>query len=148
MRERGSDEEGEDSDLSEESKNAVKPRQAKNAMASAAREMPPDSSDEEEEEKAVEMIPEENKGEDEEANEEGEDDSDDDEELERLYGMGRNNNKNVKVVPQAKQGNAPVDPTTLDEVDASDDDDEEEEGGAQAQSLNDFLNADPEEEKK
>ena len=47
------------------------------------------------------MIPEENKEEEKQEDEDEEDDSDDDE-LERLYGMGKNNNKNVKVVPQAK----------------------------------------------
>ena len=49
MRERGSDEE-DDSDLSEESKAAVKPRKAKANMAAANRDMPPDSSSEEEDE--------------------------------------------------------------------------------------------------
>ena len=72
-------------------------------MASAAREMPPSDSSEEEG-PVTEVIPEEEekKGESEAEEEDG--DSDDDEELERLYGMGKNNNKNVKVVPQAKQG--------------------------------------------
>ena len=102
MRERGSDEEQDDSDLSEESKQAVKPRTAKANMASAAREMPPSESSEEEG-PVTEVIPEEEekKGESE---AEEEEDSDDDAELERLYGMGRNNNKEVAVVPQAKQG--------------------------------------------
>ena len=71
-------------------------------MASASREMPPSDSSEEEG-PVTEVIPEEEekKGESE---AEEEDDSDDDAELERLYGMGKNNNKNVAVVPQAKQG--------------------------------------------
>ena len=55
MREGDSDEE-QDSDLSEESKQAVKARSSKAKNAAAAREMPPDSSDEDE---GVEMIPEE-----------------------------------------------------------------------------------------
>ena len=99
MREAGSDEE-EDSDLSEESKNAVKPRQAKANMAAANREMPPDSSSEEEG-PVTEVIPEEEEKKDE-SDAEGDDSSDDDAELERLYGMGKNNNKDVKVVAQAK----------------------------------------------
>jgi len=48
------DGEDEDSDLSEESKQAVKPRKAKENMASAAREMPPDSSEEEDDGPATE----------------------------------------------------------------------------------------------
>lgn len=99
MREVDSDEE-EDSDLSEESKAAIKPRVAKANMAANNREMPPDSSSEEEDEQpraAAKQDPEEEekKGEDQEEAE----DSDDDSELERLYGMGRNNNKEVVVVP-------------------------------------------------
>lgn len=57
MGEVDSDEE-EDSDLSEESKQAVKPRTAKANMASASREMPPDSSSDEEG-PVTEVIPEE-----------------------------------------------------------------------------------------
>ena len=100
MKEASSDDE-EDSDLSEESKAAlrkpkappVKASQAKANKAAANREMPPSSSDEEEEdEKRLDEVGEKPAGED------AEDDSDeDDEELERMYGMGRNNNKNVKV---------------------------------------------------
>ena len=97
MKEQGSDAE-QDSDLSEESKNAVKPRKAKANMAAANREMPPSSSSDEDE--GVEAI-EEKVNEDEEEKKGGDEDeeesSDDDEELERLYGMGKNNNKNVKV---------------------------------------------------
>ena len=63
--------------------------------------MPPDSSDEDE---GVEMIPEEEEKKGESEEEAEEDSSDDDAELERLYGMGKNNNKNVKVVAQAKGG--------------------------------------------
>ena len=74
----------EDSDLSEESKAAVKPKKAKAKSAAANREMPPSSSEEEEEEKKA-------------AGAQGEESSDDDAELERLYGMGRNNNKSVKI---------------------------------------------------
>lgn len=95
MREADSDEE-EDSDLSEESKAALKPNKAKANKASAAREMPPsDSSDEEG--PVTEIIPEEEEKKGESEPEEN-DSSDDDDELERLYGMGKNNNKNVKVV--------------------------------------------------
>ena len=99
VRERGCDEE-DDSDLSEESKQAVKPRQAKANMASAAREMPPSDSSEEEG-PVTEVIPEAEEEEEkkEEGEAEAEDSSDDDAELERLYGMGKNNNKNVAVVP-------------------------------------------------
>ena len=104
---READPDDEDSDLSEESKQNVKARKVKAKMAAANRDMPPSSSDEED---AVEPIKEEvdeeekkepaakaNAAADE---EEEEDSSDDDDELERLY--GRNDNKNVKVVPQAK----------------------------------------------
>lgn len=95
MEEADSDEE-EDSDLSEESKQAVKPKKAKANMAAANRDMPPNSSDEDDDD-ATEVIPEEEEKKEEEKVEEQEDDSDDDE-LERLYGMGKNNNKSVKVV--------------------------------------------------
>lgn len=63
MREQGSDEE--DSDLSEESKQAVKPRAANKAKnvkannAAANREMPPSDDSSEEEGPVTEVIPEE-----------------------------------------------------------------------------------------
>ena len=52
--------------------------------------------------------------------------------MERLYGMGKNNNKNVKVVPQAKQTNKRGDdetggPRNIDDL--SDDDDDEDQDG-------------------
>ena len=129
MREAPSDEE--DSDLSEESKQNVKARKVKAKMAASNRDMPPSSSDEED---AVEPIREEvdeeekkepaaKAGADE---EEEEDSSDDDAELERLY--GRNNNKNVKVVPQAKQGAVAVDGADLDSDDDEDGDPDDDEG--------------------
>ncbi len=93
MKEAGSDEE--DSDLSEESKNAVKPRKAKQNMAASNREMPPSSSSDEEE--GTEAIVEQVNEDEEEKKEEEESSEDDDEELERLYGLGKNNNKDVKV---------------------------------------------------
>ncbi len=94
MKEAGSDEE--DSDLSEESKNAVKPRKAKQNMAAANRDMPPSSSSDEEEgtEAIVEQV---NEDEEEKKGEEDDSSEDDDDELERLYGLGKNNNKDVKV---------------------------------------------------
>ena len=136
MRERGSDEE-DDSDLSEESKAAVKPRKAKANMAAANREdistqdkldhktesilnrdMPPDSSSEEEDEQPRAAAPDE---EEKKAESEEEDSDDDDAELERLYGMGKNTNASVKVVPQAKQGKEAV-AADVDDISASDDD--------------------------
>ena len=140
MGEADSDEE-EDSDLSEESKQAVKPRTAKANMASASREMPPDSSSDEEG-PVTEVIPEEEekKGE----SEEEQDSSDDDAELERLYGMGKNNNTSVKVVAQAKQGQEAAIPD-IDALEEEEDSDEDEESKQPAQSLTDFLDAAPEE---
>ena len=124
MKEQGSD--AEDSDLSEESKKAIKPRKAKQNMAAANREMPPNSSDEEDEDDGVEVIVEQNNEEEKKEEEDGEEDSeDDDEELERLYGMGQNNNKNVKVCIQSKQGVEAADPNKVLE-DASDDEEEDE----------------------
>ena len=54
--------------------------------------------------------------------------------------MGRNNNKEVKVVPQAKQGKE-AGPVDVDEISASDDE-EEDLANQPAQSLDDFLNDD------
>jgi len=104
---READPDDEDSDLSEESKQNVKARKVKAKMAAANRDMPPSSSDEEDAVEPIkeEVVEEEKKEPAAKANaaadeEEEEDSSDDDAELERLY--GRNDNKNVKVVPQAK----------------------------------------------
>ena len=96
MREANSDSE-EDSSDDEETKKPIKASKAKANMAAANRDMPPSSSDEEDE--GVEVIKEEVKEEEEEKKgSDEEDSSDDDAELERLYGMGRNNNAEVAVV--------------------------------------------------
>lgn len=116
-----------DSDLSEESQAALKASNAKAKKAAANKEMPPISSDEEgEAEEEKKAAP---KGEDEE-----DESSDDDAELERLYGMGKNNNKNVKVGAEPEE----------------EEEEESDEEGRQPEKvdLNDFLNAAPEEEKK
>ena len=106
-------------------------------MASANREMPPSSSDEEDDgpatEPIVEAVEEEEKKEPE---DEEEDSDDDDAELERLYGMGRNKNNEVKVVAQAKQGREAV--PDIDDPDLgndSDEDDDEESKQPAGQSL-------------
>ena len=105
-------------------------------MASANREMPPSSSDEEDDgpatEPIVEAVEEEEKKEPE--DEEEEEDSDD-AELERLYGMGRNKNNEVKVVAQAKQGREAVPDIDDPDLGNDSDDDEEEESKQPAQSL-------------
>lgn len=105
-------------------------------MASANREMPPSSSDEEDDgpatEPIVEAVEEEEKKEPE--DDEEEEDSDD-AELERLYGMGRNKNNEVKVVAQAKQGREAVPDIDDPDLGNDSDDDEEEESKQPAQSL-------------
>ena len=132
MREANSDSE-EDSSDDEETKKPIKASKAKANMAAANRDMPPSSSDEDE---GVEVIKEE-VNEEEKKEEENDDSSDDDAELERLYGMGRNNNASVAVAPQAKQGYEPKEEAE-DGSDESDDDEEDDD--APKQSLDDFLN--------
>ena len=113
----------------------MRPKAAQAAMASANRDMPPSSSEEEDgpvTEPIVEAVEEEEKKEPE---EDEEDSSDDDAELERLYGMGRNKNNEVKVVAQAKQGREAVPDIDDPNLNDSDDDDDEEESKQPAQSL-------------
>ena len=114
----------------------MRPAAAKANMASANREMPPSSSDEEDDGPATEPIVEAVEEEEKKEPEDDEEEDSDDAELERLYGMGRNKNNEVKVVAQAKQGREAV--PDIDDPDLgndSDDDDDEEESKQPAQSL-------------